>query len=92
MHVQRWILVKRLGLATLLGALFSSAGCASMVQASSSAALTYEHDAQPFFLDNVPRVIQRQDQDRYACATGEPLMCSCQGRFGGTCECSCPPN
>jgi len=68
------------------------AGCTITggLSGQSSSFGSYSRDPSTLYLrDMTPVTPQREYLDRYACATGKPLMCQCTTRIGGTCDCHC---
>lgn len=43
---------------------------------------------EPIYLDSKPSFLERGNLYRYACRSGEPLVCECTGR-AGPCKCQC---
>lgn len=43
----------------------------------------------PYFIDGHVKTVDVDYLDRYACASGTPLICSCSSTKLGTCDCSC---
>ena len=57
-------------------------------------ALNFAHAAQPALPDQTYyfrglKTVDTEYIDRYACADGRPLVCSCTSLHARTCDCSC---